>query len=236
MKLISETGIVRLIWSKSTQASQYFVTYWTEFGESFQTFWTMGVPHLFMPLVKSLQRQQGCGGQDLWDPPNHNWGITVAEPHGYELKKLNTSKHWMTVTVKILQPETQVLQELFKYWNSVFIAGFVPQYPQIWHAELLDRMEGKGQQWAMLAHHTQHRAVLGGDASSALAAAKLLRLRSSSPILYSHRIYLLRSEQTWTISYFWYHLGQAQGLRGHLVGSTWGTLEDDALEAQAPVW
>lgn len=52
----------------------------------------------------------------------------------------------MTVTVKILQPETQVLQELFKYWNSDFIAGFVLQCPQIWHAELLDRMEGKGQQ------------------------------------------------------------------------------------------
>lgn len=93
--------------------------------------------------------------QDLWNPTNHNWGITVAWPDEHVLNKLNTSKHWMTVMVKILQPETQGLhsRNFFKKRKSDFTAGFVPQYPQLWHVKLWDRMEDKAQQWPSSTTH-----------------------------------------------------------------------------------
>lgn len=53
------------------------------------------------------------------------------------------------------------LQELFQNWKSDFTAGFVPQYPQICHVKLWDRMEDKGQQWPMLAPHRAQGSTVG---------------------------------------------------------------------------
>lgn len=113
--------------------------------------------------------------QDLWDPTNHHRGITVAGPHGQELNKLNTSKHWMAMLmVKILQPETQVLHPR-NFFKTGRVISLLVLCLNILRFDMLNCETG----WKTRAssdpcwHHTQHRAALWRDASSKAAQAEL---------------------------------------------------------------